>query len=225
MTTPSDLTIGQRIRRLSELVVRTEPTRVGTDVAALAVRIALVWIFVYYGAGKLFGAFNGPGLHATALFMSTTAHLHPGGFFAVLGGVIEFGGAVALAFGFMSRLAALALVGDQVMAMITVTWAHGINSLTTTPGYEFNLALVAMALVVVGIGGGRLSVDAVIGRQLRASAVAGDHGYRPEPPRVRKVSPAPLATASPTTPTGSGGGGGVGSGTVSTEPLWPLWPW
>jgi putative oxidoreductase len=221
MTTPSDLTIGQRIRRLSELVVRTEPTRVGTDVAALAVRIALVWIFVYYGAGKLFGAFNGPGLHATALFMSTTAHLHPGGFFAVLGGVIEFGGAVALAFGFLSRLAALALVGDQVMAMITVTWAHGINSESATPGYEFNLALVAMALVIVGIGAGRLSVDAVIARQLRAPVGVGEHDDRRGARAVRGVGPAPLAMASPTTPTGWGGGGGEGSGTVSTGPLWP----
>ena len=48
-------------------------------------RVALAWIFVYYGAGKLFGSFNGPGLHNTALFFSNTAHLRPGGFFAVLG--------------------------------------------------------------------------------------------------------------------------------------------
>lgn len=148
----------------------TEPSALGVDAAALAVRIALVWIFVYYGAGKLFGAFNGPGIHRTALFMSNSAHLHPGGFFAVLGGVIEFGGAVALALGLVSRAAGLALFGDQVMAMITVTWAHGINSLTATPGYEFNLALAAMALVVVGLGAGRLSLDAAIGRRLRLVA-------------------------------------------------------
>ena len=36
-------------------------------------------------------AFNGPGIHRTALYFSNTAHLHPGGFFAVLGGLIEFG--------------------------------------------------------------------------------------------------------------------------------------
>lgn len=158
--------VGTLISKMSS----TEPSALGVDVAALAVRIALVWIFVYYGAGKLFGAFNGPGIHRTALFMSNSAHLHPGGFFAVLGGVIEFGGAVALALGLVSRAAGLALFGDQVMAMITVTWAHGINSLTATPGYEFNLALAAMALVVVGIGAGRLSLDAAIGRRFRLVA-------------------------------------------------------
>ncbi len=158
------------VRAGLSLLFRTDPTVLGTDVAAVPVRIALVWIFAYYGAGKLFGWFNGPGIHRTAIFFSETAHLHPGGFFAVLGGVIEFGGAVALALGLMTRLAALALFGDQVIAMITVSWAHGINSLSATPGYEFNVALAAMALVIVGLGAGRPSLDAVIGHRLRSSA-------------------------------------------------------
>jgi len=109
------------------MLVRTQTTSPFTDELLIVVRIVLAWIFLYYGAGKLFGAFNGPGLHATALFFSNTAHLHPGGFFAVLGGVIEFGGAVALIFGLGARLAGLALVGDMIMAMITVTWTNGIN--------------------------------------------------------------------------------------------------
>jgi putative oxidoreductase len=162
-------------RKLLSRVFSTEPSALGTDVAVVAVRVALVWIFIYYGAGKLFGAFNGPGIHNTALFMSNTAHLYPGGLFAVVGGVIEFGGAIAIAFGLVSRLAGLALFGDQVIAMITVSWAHGINSLTATPGYEFNLALAAMALVIVGLGAGRLSLDAVIGRHLGGSTPTSGH--------------------------------------------------
>ena len=145
---------------------RTEPSTLGTDVAAVATRVALVWIFFYYGAQKLFGWFDGPGIHETGLFMASTAHLHPGTFFAVVAGVIELGGAVALAVGLVSRLAALALLVDQVIAMVTVTWAHGLVS-STTAGYDLNLALVALALVIVGIGAGRPSVDAVIARRLR----------------------------------------------------------
>ena len=45
----------------------------------LAARIALIWIFMYYGAGTLFWAFNGPRIHRSALYFSKTAHLHPGG--------------------------------------------------------------------------------------------------------------------------------------------------
>jgi putative oxidoreductase len=153
------------------MIFTTRPSARSRDLALGAVRIALAWIFVYYGAGKLFGAFNGPGLHNTALFFSNTAHLHPGGFFAVLGGVIEFGGAIAMALGLGSRLAGLALFGDQVMAMITVTWVNGINSESLTPGYEFNLALAVMALVIVLLGPGRVSIDALIERRLDRSGL------------------------------------------------------
>ena len=132
----------------------------------MAARISLAWVFIYYGGGKLFGWFNGPGIHRTAIYFSQTAHLHPGGFFAVLGGLIEFGGGVALGLGLCSRLAGIALFGDMVMAMITVTWATGINSQTSPPGYQLNLALGVLALVVAVFGSGRLSLDAVIERRL-----------------------------------------------------------
>ena len=144
----------------------TRPAALSSDIALVAVRTALAWIFTYYGAGKLFGAFNGPGIHRTALYFSNTAHLRPGGLFAVIGGVIEFCGAIALALGLGSRLAAAALFGDQVMAMITVTWSNGINSQSATPGYEFNLALAVLSLVVVCLGPGRASLDATIERRI-----------------------------------------------------------
>ena len=150
-------------------VLSTRTAALPADVALVAARVALAWIFIYYGAGKLFGAFNGLGIHGTALYFSNTAHLHPGGFFAVLGGVIEFGGGIALALGVGSRLAGLALFGDMVMAMITVTWATGINSTTAPPGYQLNLALGVLALVVAVFGAGRFSVDALAERYVLGS--------------------------------------------------------
>ena len=149
-------------------LLSTRPMGLQADLALAFVRTALAWIFIYYGAGKLFGAFNGPGIHQTALYFSNTAHLHPGGLFAVLGGLIEFGGGIALALGLASRLAGLALFGDMVMAMITVTWANGINSETLTPGYELNMALGVLALVVVAFGAGRFSIDALAEHRVAA---------------------------------------------------------
>jgi len=166
---PRGTSRASRGRSLVGTLLDTEPSSLGTDIAAVSVRIVLVWIFIYYGAGKLFGAFDGPGLHQTSLFMASTAHLHPGGLFAVLAGVIEFGGALALTLGLASRLAAVALFVDQVIAMVTVTWAHGLSS-TTTAGYELNLALAAMALVIVGLGAGRPSLDAIIMRRVQAES-------------------------------------------------------
>jgi putative oxidoreductase len=157
-----------RGRRWLAFVVSTRKATLSADLALVAVRAALAWIFVVYGAQKLFGTFNGPGIHQTSLFMADTAGLRPGGLFAVLGGVIEFGGAIALVLGLGARLAGLALFGDMVMAMITITWVQGLHQ-ATPPGYELNVALAALALVVALLGPGRYSVDALAERRLVAT--------------------------------------------------------
>jgi putative oxidoreductase len=164
MVTTSTPTRAARGRSLLALVVSTRAVSSAADAGLLVVRIVLAWIFIYYGGGKLFGWFNGPGIHRTAIYFSQTAHLHPGGFFAVLGGLIEFGGGVAVGLGLFARLAGLALFGDMVMAMITVTWSTGIVSTVQPPGYQINLALAALAVVMVVFGAGRWSLDAVIER-------------------------------------------------------------
>jgi putative oxidoreductase len=158
----------RRTRTLVAAIFSTRPASLPTDLGLVAARTVLAWIFIYYGGGKLFGWFNGLGIHGTALYFSNTAHLHPGGFFAVLGGVTELGGAIALALGFGTRLAGLALFADMVMAMITITWATGINSQTSPPGYQLNLAVGVLALLVAASGAGRFSVDALAGPRLAA---------------------------------------------------------
>lgn len=157
------------------LLFGTTSTGVATDVALVAIRIALAWVFIFYGGGKLFGWFPGSGsgpqgIHQTSQYFADVAHLHPGGFFAVLGGITEFGGGIAVALGLLSRLAGLALFADMVIAMITVTWATGFTSASTPPGYQLNVVLAVLALVVMFLGAGRLSVDAVITRRLRAGS-------------------------------------------------------
>jgi putative oxidoreductase len=156
-----------------ELVFGTSVSGPVGDLALLFARVALSWIFIYHGSGKLFGWFNGPGFHRTALYFASTAHLHPGGLFAFVGGVIEFGGGIALVLGAFSRLAGLAIFGDMVMAMITVSWANGINSETPTPGYELNLALGVLALVVGLLGAGRASLDAIVVARLPEGSSSG----------------------------------------------------
>ena len=138
----------------------------------------LCWVFFYHGSRRLFGWFDGPGLNESARFFADTAHLHPGKFFAVMGGAIEFFGAIALILGLFSRLAGIAIFGDMVMAIVTVTWANGINATGTKSGYELNLALGALGLVIAMFGAGRFSVDALIERRLR-------------PTRVRSAPPLP----------------------------------
>jgi putative oxidoreductase len=148
-------TVYQKSRELQE-------TRWARDAALLAARVALAWIFIYHGAGTLFGAFGGPGVHRASVFYATVAHLHPATFFTVLGGIIECFGGAAVGLGVFGRLAAASLVGDMAVAMATVTFANGIVSTAPGNGYELNLALAALAFVVAVLGTGRLSVDTAI---------------------------------------------------------------
>jgi putative oxidoreductase len=168
MATSSVTTGRSRARTSLAALLSTRTATLPADFGLIAARTVLAWIFIYYGGGKLFGWFNGLGIHGTALYFSNTAHLHPGGLFAVLGGVTELGGGIAMALGLATRLAGVALFADMVMAMITVTWATGINSVTAPPGYQLNLAVGVLALVVVVFGAGRFSVDALAARRIPA---------------------------------------------------------
>jgi putative oxidoreductase len=162
-----------RSRAVLVALFSTRTAPLPADCALVAARVALAWIFIYHGSRRLFGWFDGPGLDASANFFADTAHLHPGMLFAVLGGVIEFGGGIAIALGLFSRLAGAAIFGDMMMAIITVTWSNGINATGTKSGYELNLALGVLALMIAFFGAGRFSIDALIERRLQAAAPSG----------------------------------------------------
>jgi putative oxidoreductase len=160
---------GSRIRWLLATVLSTRTAQGVADVGLLIVRLSLAFIFIYHGSRRLFGWFDGPGLDRSADYFAHTAHLHPGMFFAVLGGCVEFFGGIALALGLFSRLAGLAIFGDMMMAIITVTHADGFNS-TASAGWELNMALGVLALVPAFFGSGRFSIDAVLERRLLRTA-------------------------------------------------------
>jgi putative oxidoreductase len=173
MTTTTVTARPTRVRELLAILFGSRTAALPADLFLLAVRLVLAWIFIYHGARRLFGWFDGPGLDASAAYFANTAGLSPGKFFAVLGGIIEFGGGIALAFGFLSRLAGAAIFGDMMMAIITVTWENGINATGPKSGYELNLALGFLALVPAVFGSGRFSVDAIVERRLlRADAAS-----------------------------------------------------
>ena len=167
MTAPGSLTGGALA-----LLRTTRDAPASRDIALLAARVGLAWVFVYHGAGTLFGVFGGSGVHPQAVYFAHVAHLRPGTFFAVLGGIIECFGGVAVGLGVLGRLAAAGLVGDMVIAMITVTFAHGLIGNTGGSGYELNVALAALALVVAIMGTGRLSLDALVCRLISGEAPA-----------------------------------------------------
>lgn len=188
---------------LARRTLALREAKVVRDIALAAIRVALAWIFIYHGASTLFGAFHGAGLQRTSAFFASVAHLHPSMFFAVLNGVTEFFGGIAMGIGLCTRLAAVGLFLDMVIAMVTVSWHNGIVSDAAGSGYELNLALAALALAMVLLGAGRLSADAWAGPLLAQKW--------PGPSATLAVAPQPAALAaamgqagSPGPPAGSG---------------------
>jgi len=160
------------------------------DAALIAARVGLAWIFIYYGGSKLFGWFTGPGphgIHETSLYFAHAAGLTPGGFFAVLGGITEFFGGIAIALGLFTRLAGLALFADMVIAMITVTWATGFNSAHAPPGYQLNIPVAILALMLALLGPGRFSLDGLIARRLRTGKAGSPEGDSPESAKATRL--------------------------------------
>ena len=123
---------------------------------ALALRIPVGIIFAAHGAQKLFGWFGGYGLEGTGQFFGSIG-LTPGYLMALLAGLVEFFGGLALVLGVLVRPAAAALAGAMLIAVFVVHWSKGLFA--SNGGYEYALALLAASVALVLSGAGRFSVD------------------------------------------------------------------
>ena len=126
------------------------------------VRVAAGLLLVPHGAQKLFGAFGGYGVEATGQFFAAKLGLPAE--LALVAGLVEFFGGLALAAGFLTRPAAALIVGLMAVAIVAVHWPAGF--FWTSGGFEYPLLWGLVALSFVIRGGGRYSVDALIGREI-----------------------------------------------------------
>ncbi|MDQ3763899.1 MAG: DoxX family protein [Actinomycetota bacterium] len=149
-----------------ETIAQREDTRTGSffrrfDIASLLLRAMIGVVFITHGAQKLFGAFGGVGLDATANAMAGMG-LRPGMFFTVLAGILEFGGGLLLLVGLLTPLAGLIITGVMIVAIAVASGQNGFIAQDSL-GYEYNLVLIAIALALVIAGPGRLSLDHQLG--------------------------------------------------------------
>jgi len=132
------------------------------DEAILILRLALGAIFVMHGAQKVLGLFGGEGLAVTV--QNFQAHLGIPPILGYAASFTEFFGGIALLVGVLTRLAALGIGMTMVVAALKVHLANGffINwscEAGKGHGYEYNLALLALAFALVLTGGGAYSID------------------------------------------------------------------
>jgi putative oxidoreductase len=130
----------------------------------LVVRLGLGVVFFAHGAQKVLGWFGGPGLRGTINGFKGMGIPPAAAAFAAF---IEFLGGLAMLTGFLARPAALGLIVVMVVAVAKVHAPNGffLNWFGTPGkghGYEFNLALIAMALSILIGGAGALSIDRLI---------------------------------------------------------------
>lgn len=125
----------------------------------LILRIVAGLLLATHGSQKLFGWFGGYGLKGTGEFMSSIG-LEPGYAMALLAGSAEFFGGLALLLGLLVRPAASMLAVTMLVAIFSVHLGNGL--FMSANGYEYALALLAVALSLVASGAGRLSVDGML---------------------------------------------------------------
>lgn len=130
------------------------------DIALLVLRLVLGGVFVAHGAQKLFGSFGGPGIEGTAGFHEQLG-IKPAKPMAILAGLAEFVGGMLVIAGFLTPLAALALIVVMIVAIVKVHLKNGFFA--ASGGYEFNLVLIAVAVALILVGSGAYSIDAALG--------------------------------------------------------------
>lgn len=133
----------------------------------LIVRVVLGVIFFAHGAQKVFGWFGGHGLKATVNNFHERLKIPPP--LGYLASFTECFGGLAVFVGLLARPAALGLMVVMLVAIAKVHWQHGFFiNFALQPGkghgFEFNLALIGLALAVLIGGAGAVSADRLINR-------------------------------------------------------------
>lgn len=136
------------------------------NVSALVARLALGITIFPHGAQKLLGWFGGGGFTGTMGFFTGVVHLpYVLGLLVIL---VEFFGSLFLIFGFLTRIAALGVMG--VFAGIVFT-NHSTNFFMNwgseagrVEGIEYFILLFGLAIITLIGGGGKASVDSAISK-------------------------------------------------------------
>jgi putative oxidoreductase len=144
-----------------KMLVKTE-----TDYTLTLSRLVLGFLFFVHGSQLMLGWFGGFGLSGSMHFF--TQQLGIPAVFAFLAIAGQFFGGIFLIVGLAGRIAALAIIGNMVVAVAKVHWQYGLfmNWFGTQKGegFEYHLLAVTIGLLVVVRGSGAFSIDRLLAR-------------------------------------------------------------
>ncbi|MGB7554557.1 MAG: DoxX family protein [Candidatus Korobacteraceae bacterium] len=137
------------------------------DFTLTIARLVLGLVFFAHGAQKMLGWFGGYGFHGTMGFFTQQMGIPaPLAFLAICA---EFFGGLGLLVGLLSRIAALGIIVNMLVAIATVHHVNGFFMNWTGQqkgeGFEYHLLAIALAIVVLIKGSGAISIDRAIARE------------------------------------------------------------
>lgn len=124
------------------------------DAGLLVLRVAVGLTMAAHGAQKLFGWFGGGGLAGTGKYFAGNGY-PAGEAMALVAGVTETFGGLALALGLLTPLAGAAVVGTMLNAIAV----KGAGAFFAPKGIEYELILTAAAAALTLTGPGRYALD------------------------------------------------------------------
>lgn len=129
----------------------------------LVLRLVVGALFVGHGTQKLFGWFDGPGIEGTRGMYRQLGYPQPRAM-AWVAGAAEAGAGGLLVLGWLTPLAAAAVIGVMVNAIGAVHAGNG--PWVTDGGWEYNAVLIAAATTFAFTGPGLLALDNGLGWDL-----------------------------------------------------------
>lgn len=123
----------------------------------LPIRLALGAVMIAHGAQKVLGSFGGSGFNAFISGSTPFSFMRPTWLWLAAAALSELVGGLLIVLGFMTRVGAFFIACTMLTAIIGVHWSGGFFA--NNRGYEYPLALLAMAIALMVSGGGQASID------------------------------------------------------------------
>lgn len=128
-------------------------------------RLFLGGVMFPHGAQKMLGWWGGGGWQGTVKAFTENMHIPPALAMAAI--ITEFVGALCLVLGIFTRIWALGMGILITVAAVKVHMAYGFfmnwYGKQKGEGYEYHLLVLGMSIALLIMGGGKLSIDKMIG--------------------------------------------------------------
>jgi putative oxidoreductase len=130
----------------------------------LPIRLGLAAVMIAHGSQKVLGVLGGPGFKTFTSGNTPFPFMRPAWLWLGAAALSEFAGGILVGLGFLTRVAAFFIACTMLTAIVGVHWP---SFFASNRGYEYPLALFAMALSLLISGGGILSVDKALSGKRR----------------------------------------------------------